>query len=112
MRVVQGEPERHAEAILTIFNDTIVHSTALYDYLPRTREKMTNWFETKATDGYNVRFRTVGELENFVGTVVPILQKRGAFRTEYESDTLRGNLGLPIPVNRYTAARELARVSA
>jgi hypothetical protein len=44
--------------------------------------------------------------------VVPILQKRGAFRTEYTSDTFRGNLGLPIPVNRYTAERELARVSA
>ena len=33
-------------------------------------------------------------------------------RTEYEADTLRGNLGLPIPVNRYTAERELARASA
>jgi len=55
---------------------------------------------------------TIEDLENFIGTVVPILQKRGAFRTEYESDTLRGNLGLPIPVNRYTAERELARVGA
>jgi FMN-dependent oxidoreductase (nitrilotriacetate monooxygenase family) len=63
------------------------------------------WFETKATDGYNLRFRTIEELENFVGTVVPVLQKRGAFRAEYESSTLRGHLGLPVPVNRFALER-------
>jgi alkanesulfonate monooxygenase SsuD/methylene tetrahydromethanopterin reductase-like flavin-dependent oxidoreductase (luciferase family) len=75
-------------------------------------DALQHWFVAKATDGFNLRFRTIDALENFVGTVVPILQKRGAFRTEYESDTLRGNLGLPIPVNRYTAERELARANA
>jgi hypothetical protein len=38
--------------------------------------------------------------------VVPLLQKRGVFRTGYAGDTLRSHLGLPVPVNRYTAARE------
>lgn len=76
-------------------------------------DALQHWYETKATDGYNFRFRTLEELQYFVDTVVPILQKRGVFRTEYESDTLRGNLGLPFPVNRYTAQRELvSRVSA
>lgn len=37
--------------------------------------------------------------------MVPLLQKRGLFRTEYEADTLRGNLGLPVPENRHTVAR-------
>jgi hypothetical protein len=36
-----------------------------------------------------------------VDFVVPILQKRGLFRTEYEAETLRGNLGIPYPENRY-----------
>ena len=36
--------------------------------------------------------------------VVPLLQARGLFRTEYEHDTLRGHLGLPIPDNRWTRA--------
>lgn len=45
-------------------------------------------------------------LEDFVDHVVPILQERGIFRTEYESDTLRGNLGLPVPANRYTKQPE------
>ncbi|WP_409530481.1 hypothetical protein [Sphingobium yanoikuyae] len=35
--------------------------------------------------------------------VVPILQARGLFRTEYAHDTLRGHLGLPVPENRYSA---------
>jgi hypothetical protein len=33
--------------------------------------------------------------------VIPELQRRGLFRTEYESTTLRGNLGLPVPVNHH-----------
>jgi len=37
--------------------------------------------------------------------VVPILRERGLVRAEYESSTLRGHLGLPVPENRYTAAR-------
>jgi hypothetical protein len=47
------------------------------------------------------------DLENFIETVVPILQARGLYRTEYEADTLRGNLGLPFPVNTHTTAPEL-----
>jgi L-amino acid N-acyltransferase len=47
MRVIQCEQHRHAEAILAIFNDAIIHSTALYDYKPRTMEMMASWFEAK-----------------------------------------------------------------
>ena len=36
---------------------------------------------------------------DIVELVIPELQRRGLFRTEYESDTLRGNLGLSVPVN-------------
>lgn len=45
-------------------------------------------------------------LEEFVDRVVPILQERGLFRTEYESSTLRGNLGIPLPENRYSKASQ------
>ncbi len=37
--------------------------------------------------------------------VIPELQRRGLFRTEYEATTLRGNLGLPKPLNRHHLAR-------
>jgi L-amino acid N-acyltransferase len=38
---------RHVEAIRDILNDAIIHSTAIYDYLPRTPEMMQAWFEAK-----------------------------------------------------------------
>lgn len=76
---------------------------------PRTvADTIQRWFEAGAMDGLNLAFRVREELENFIDTVVPILQERGLYRREYESDTLRGNLGLPFPVNRYTLQREAA----
>ena len=45
-----------------------------------------------------------GGLDDFVELVVPELQRRGLFRTEYEGTTLRENLGLQRPQSRYRAA--------
>jgi alkanesulfonate monooxygenase len=42
-----------------------------------------------------------GGLDDFVSLVVPELQQRGLFRREYEGKTLRENLGLPRPKNRF-----------
>ncbi|WP_224982573.1 GNAT family N-acetyltransferase [Geomonas agri] len=52
--VVRCSFERHGDAILDIFNDAIVHSTALYEYQPRTRQFMQNWFETKRSAGFPI----------------------------------------------------------
>ncbi|WP_123041524.1 LLM class flavin-dependent oxidoreductase [Cohnella candidum] len=65
---------------------------------------LQRWHEEEAADGFIVHSAFPSGLTDFVELVVPILQERGLYRTEYESDTLRGNLGLPIPENRYTAA--------
>jgi len=46
--------ERHAAAILAIFNDAILNSTALYDYKPRAPESMVGWFKTKETGDFPV----------------------------------------------------------
>jgi L-amino acid N-acyltransferase len=46
--------EAHAGAILDIFNEAIVNSTALYDYKPRARESMTGWFKAKDDGGFPV----------------------------------------------------------
>jgi alkanesulfonate monooxygenase SsuD/methylene tetrahydromethanopterin reductase-like flavin-dependent oxidoreductase (luciferase family) len=43
------------------------------------------------------------DLRQITRALVPELQRRGAFRTGYEADTLRGLLGLPRPANRYAA---------
>lgn len=69
-------------------------------------DTIERWFRAGTFDGINLAFRTNDELTAFVDGVVPILQERGLFRTEYESDTFRGNLGLPIPANSNTVRRE------
>ncbi|AYC42390.1 NtaA/DmoA family FMN-dependent monooxygenase [Streptomyces griseorubiginosus] len=55
----------------------------------------------EAADGFVlVPHLTPGGLDEFVDRVVPLLQERGAFRTEYRGTTLRSHLGLPEPGNR------------
>src|SRR3954469_6745091 len=73
---------------------------------PKTiADAMEEWLFTDACDGFNVMFPYVpGGLDDFVHMVVPELQRRGLFRTEYEGRTLRENLGLPRPDNRFFPA--------
>lgn len=54
MKLIDCTPERHSAAILAIFNDAIVNSTALYDYEPRTPQSMASWFEAKARGNFPV----------------------------------------------------------
>lgn len=69
-------------------------------------DEMEHWFKDGAADGFNVMPAWLpGSLKDFVDMVVPELQRRGLFRTEYEATTLRGNLGLPVPPNRHHARR-------
>jgi FMN-dependent oxidoreductase (nitrilotriacetate monooxygenase family) len=65
-------------------------------------DSMEEWLIGEGCDGFNVMFPFVPEgLDDFVDKVVPELQRRGLFRTEYEGATLRENLGLPRPRNRF-----------
>ncbi|MFG5777260.1 GNAT family N-acetyltransferase [Comamonas sp. J-3] len=54
LQLVPCTHARHADAILAIFNDAIVNSTALYDYKARTAENMVAWFDAKQKGGYPV----------------------------------------------------------
>jgi FMN-dependent oxidoreductase (nitrilotriacetate monooxygenase family) len=65
-------------------------------------DQMEEWLESAACDGFNIMFPWVpGGLDDFVDRVVPELQRRNLFRREYEGRTLRENLGLPRPANRF-----------
>ena len=58
------------------------------------------WFRSGAADGFNIMPPSLPSgLEEFVEHVVPELQRRGLFRTEYTGTTLRGHYGLARPVN-------------
>ena len=70
---------------------------------------MQEWFEAAACDGFNITPATLpGGGEDFVEMVVPELQRRGLFRTEYEGSTLRENLALRPVINRYSPDRQAA----
>jgi len=59
---------------------------------------MEQWVAEKACDGFNVMPPVFPDsLVDFVDHVIPELQRRGLFRTQYEASTLRGNLGLTRP---------------
>lgn len=65
-------------------------------------DQMEEWLVSRGCDGFNVMFPYVpGGIDDFVNLVVPELQRRGILRRAYEGRTLRDNLGLPRPENRF-----------
>jgi L-amino acid N-acyltransferase len=72
--LVQCTHSRHAQAILDIFNEAIVGSTAFYDYQPRPLESMQSWFAAKE----NGNFPVVG-VEDTAGALVAVASF-GTFR--------------------------------
>ncbi len=85
--------------------------TAFMGTPAQVADTMQVWFEGGGADGFMVNPAILPfGFTDFASGVVPILKERGLFRTQYEADTLHGNLGLPIPENRYTAAGKTPRV--
>ena len=63
---------------------------------------MTAWFNEGAADGFNVMPPVLpAMLEVFIAEVIPLLQRRGLFRTAYEGKTLRAHYGLMEPASRF-----------
>jgi alkanesulfonate monooxygenase len=71
----------------------------------KVADYMEDWFAKGACDGFTIMPPYIpGSHDDFCELVVPELQRRGLFRTEYEGTTLRENLGLPRPESIYTRA--------
>ncbi|GIH07706.1 monooxygenase [Rhizocola hellebori] len=65
-------------------------------------DAIEEWFRSGAADGFNIMPPVLPSgLETFVDQVVPILQRRGLFRTEYTGTTLRDHYGLTRPANQF-----------
>ncbi len=68
-------------------------------------DMMEEWFEAGAADGFNISpSHLPGGLDEFVNEVIPVLQERGLFRSEYGGTTLRDHLGLSRPASRYESS--------
>ncbi|MBV7263099.1 N-acetyltransferase [Photobacterium sp. WH24] len=74
MQFVHCTYEKHGEAILAIFNDAILNTTALYEYQPRTMDIMQTWFATKTAN----QFPVIG-IENDAGELMGFASY-GSFR--------------------------------
>jgi hypothetical protein len=76
-------------------------------------DRLAEWFLERGTDGFIVQ-TDIGtdDFDRFTAEVLPVLAARGLFRTDYESTTLRGNLGLTVPANRYADAASAVEPAA
>ena len=69
-------------------------------------DTMEEWVDAGAADGFMIQATHVpGSFEEFVAEVVPELQRRGLFRTEYDEGTLRDRLALARPARGEWRAR-------
>lgn len=75
-------------------------------------DEMEDWFKSGTGDGFNLLPPWFpGAFDTFADHVVPVLQKRGLFRTEYTGHTMRDMLGIPRPEHpaKQTPANEQRR---
>ena len=90
-----------ARMVVRDFGTPVVKGSAM-----DVADVLEDWYRGRACDGFVLTFPVVPlGLQNFVALVVPELQRRGLFRTEYEGATLRDHLRLPKPANPRFALR-------
>jgi FMN-dependent oxidoreductase (nitrilotriacetate monooxygenase family) len=82
-------------------------SLAMVGTVKEVADEMEEWLEMEGSDGFTIQFPYhPGGLFDFVDHLVPELQRRGIFRKEYKGVTLRENLGLPRPENRFFTGKK------
>ncbi|MDB5702271.1 MAG: monooxygenase [Sphingomonadales bacterium] len=113
----------HAENIIRIVTgEGLTLRQAVWRFATRTNpfvgsaqtvaDEIERWFVGGASDGFNIHVGDPVSFGLFIDRVVPLLQAKSVFRTEYEHQTLRGHLGAPIPENRHTYARRHQGIAA
>lgn len=91
--------EKYLELLRLIPNNSLPRPL-FFGSAEKVADQVQQWYELGAMDMLILRQDHPHGLRDFIELVVPILQERGIFRTEYESETLRGNLELPKPAFR------------
>ncbi len=115
-RARQGDPREiaaryraRAEADGLTIRELVIEMTARQQFVgtPETvADEIDRYVQADACDGFIlVPHLTPTGLDDFASRVVPILQERGAFRSEYTGRTLRDHLGLPQVASTHAARR-------
>ncbi|OLY91150.1 FMN-dependent oxidoreductase, nitrilotriacetate monooxygenase family [Cnuella takakiae] len=101
---IVGKTEQEAQekylALLRYIPKNSIPRPQFYGSAEKVADQVQQWHEHGAMDMLILRQDHPYGIKDLIELVVPILQERGIFRTEYESDTLRGNLELPRPAFR------------
>lgn len=63
--------------------------------------KLEIWVKEAAADGFIIAGATPSTFDRFIEKVIPLLQQRGLYRTEYPGNTLRSSFGLKNPKNQF-----------
>ena len=90
----------------TVESTRTVRSSPFVGSAETVAAEIARWFEARAFDGLNIYAGHPSQFRRFTQEVIPLLQERGLFRTDYEHETLRGHLGLDIPANRRATAQQ------
>ena len=86
------------------------HHWTLIGSVNEVADQLEEWFLNEAADGFNLLASDVPHaITDITQLLVPELQRRGLFRSEYAGSTLRDNLGLPRPDNQFSASQDRAR---
>ena len=101
---IVGRTEKEAQdkymELMRLYPHHSIPLPVFFGSAEKVADQVQQWHEMGAMDMLMIRQDHPYGLRDFIDLVVPILQERGIFRTDYESDTLRGNLGLPKPAFR------------
>ncbi|MFD1186530.1 NtaA/DmoA family FMN-dependent monooxygenase [Pontibacter rugosus] len=95
-RTEQEAQEKYLE-LLRLIPQNSLPRPLFFGSAERVADQVQQWYEQGAMDMLILRQDHPHGLRDFIDLVVPILQERDIFRTEYEAETLRGHLELPKP---------------
>jgi FMN-dependent oxidoreductase (nitrilotriacetate monooxygenase family) len=113
-RVMLGKARRDDMTLRDLYNLTAAARGhwVLCGSAATVAETLEQWFLAGAADGFNIMPPYFpGGFDDFVDRVVPLLQQRGVFRTEYAGSTLRDQLGLARPARRASGLSDAACLS-
>ncbi|MEU9329059.1 LLM class flavin-dependent oxidoreductase [Streptomyces canus] len=100
-----AEAAARRDRLDTLAGEPYQSDARIFTGTPSQLADLLGEFRAVGITGFRLRPAVLGhDLPAITRGLVPELQRRGAFRTDYEADTLRGLLGLDRPANRYAAA--------
>ena len=100
-----AEATARRDRLDTLAGEPYQSDARIFTGTPSQLADLLGEFQAAGLTGFRLRPAVLGhDLPAITRGLVPELQRRGAFRTDYEADTLRGLLGLDRPANRYAAA--------